>query len=197
VRASTTEGTPVHVEQTERSFAQATETTMGTEILLGLIELITNSDDQYGEQRGAILVRFPKPDADGTWQVQVCDKASGISFENIEPKLLRFGGRTSGHERGEVKRGNRGRGAKDVSHFGTVRWDMFKDGKYSWVWLDKHGNGQKSPKAEKADAYREEFGIAKNGVVATITCDRARFRRPQRDRIKQRLEYAVQLRNIM
>lgn len=197
MRVSTIEGTPVHVEQTERSFAQATESTMGAEILLGLIELITNCDDQYGDQRGAILVRFPKPDADGTWQVQVCDKATGISFDEIEPKLLRFGGRTSGHERGEMKRGNRGRGAKDVSHFGQVRWDMFKDGKYSWVWLDKHGNGQKSPRAAKADSYRDEFGIPKNGVVGTVTCDRARFRRPQRDRIKQRLEYAVQLRNIM
>jgi hypothetical protein len=195
---STIEGTPVHVEQTERSFSQATESTMGNEILMGLIELITNCDDQYGDQRGSILVRFPKPDADEkTWQVLVCDKASGISFADIEPKLLRFGGRTSGHERGEIKRGNRGRGAKDVSHFGRVRWDMFKDGKYSWVWLDRHGNGEKISKAEKADQYRSEFSIAKNGVVATITCDRARFRRPQRDRIKQRLEYAVQLRNIM
>lgn len=198
VRSSTIEGTPVHVEQTERSFLQATETTMGVEILMGLIELITNSDDQYGDQRGSILIRFPKPDADEkTWQVQVCDKATGMSFEDIEPKLLRFGGRTSGHERGEVKRGNRGRGAKDVSHFGRVRWDMFKAGKYCWVWLDRHGNGEKSSKAEKADPYRDAFGIAKDGVIATITCDRARFRRPQRDRIKQRLEYAVQLRNIM
>lgn len=171
---------------------------MGSEILMGLIELITNCDDQYGEQRGSILIRFPKPDADEkTWQVQVCDKATGIGFEDIEPKLLRFGGRTSGHERGEVKRGNRGRGAKDVSHFGQVRWDVFKDGKYSWVWLDRHGNGEKSSRPEKADSYREDFGIPKNGVIATITCDRSRFRRPQRDRIKQRLEYAVQLRTIM
>ena len=192
-----TEGTPVHIEQTERSFRQATEGAMGNEILLGLIELITNSDDQYGEERGSILIRFPKPDADGTWTVQVYDKATGIAHDEIAPKLLKFGGRTSGHERGETKRGNRGRGARDVSHFGRVRWDMFKDGKYSWLWLDRSGNGEQSPKPEKADGYRDEMGIPKNGVVATITCDRQRFRRPQRDRIKQRLEYAVQLRNIM
>lgn len=197
LRAATVEGTPVHVEQTERSFRQATESAMGNEILLGLIELITNCDDQYGEQRGAILVRFPKPEADGTWQVQVCDKATGIGYDEVERKLLQFGGRTSGHERGETKRGNRGRGAKDLSHFGHVRWDMFKDGRYCWLWIDRHGNGQRSPRPEKADAYRDEFGIARNGVVATITCDRQRFRRPQRDRIKQRLEYAVQLRNVM
>ena len=179
--AATTEGTPVHIEQTERSFRQATEGAMGNEILLGLIELITNSDDQYGEERGSILIRFPKPDADGTWQVQVCDKATGIAYDEIAPKLLKFGGRTSGHELGEAKRGNRGRGARDVCHFGRVRWDMFKDGKYCWLWLDRNGNGEQSPKSERADGYRDEIGIPKNGVVATITCDRQRFRRPQRE----------------
>jgi len=171
---------------------------MGTDILLGLIELITNSDDQYGDQQGPILIRFPKPDPDGkTWDVEVRDKATGLSYGEIEPKLLKFGGRTSGHEHGEVKRGNRGRGAKDVSHFGRIRWDMFKDGKYAWLWLDRHGNGEKSPRPLRAEPFREQFGIPKNGVVATITCDRARIHRPQRDRIKERLEYAVQLRNIM
>ncbi len=190
-------GVPVHVEQTERSFTQATEGAMGGDILLGLIELITNADDQYGEQTGPILVRFPKPEDERTWEVQVRDKASGLGYDEIEPKLLRFGGRTSGHERGELKRGNRGRGAKDVSHFGRVRWDMFKDGRYCWVWLDRHGIGEKSPRAVRADGFRDAFGIPKNGVVATVTCDRARVRKPQRDRIKHRLEYAVQLRRIM
>lgn len=192
-----TAGTPVHIEQTERSFRQATEGAMGNDILMGLIELITNCDDQYGEQRGSILVRFPKPDDEGTWQVQVFDRATGIAFEEIESKLLRFGGRTSGFERGESKRGNRGRGAKDLSHFGRVRWDIFKDGKYFWVWMDRDGKGEKSLKPLPADEFRERFGIPKDGVVATITCDRQRFRRPQRDRIRQRLEYAVQLRHIM
>lgn len=191
-------GVPVRVEQTERSFTQATEGAMGSDILLGLIELITNCDDQYGEQHGSILVRFPKPDPESkTWDVEVRDKATGIAFREIGPKLLKFGGRTSGHERGEVKRGNRGRGAKDVSHFGRVRWDAFKDGKYAWVWLDRHGGGEQCPRPVAAEPYRERFGIPKNGVVATITADRARARRPQRDRIKQKLEYAVQLRNIM
>ena len=193
-----TKGVPVHVEQTERSFAQATESAMGGDILLGLIELITNADDQYAEQAGPILIRFPKPeDERATWEVEVRDKASGLGYDEIEPKLLRFGGRTSGHERGELKRGNRGRGAKDVSHFGRVRWDLFKDGRYCWVWLDRHGNGEKSQRSVRADEFRDAFQMPKNGVVATVTCDRARVRKPQRDRIKQRLEYAVQLRRIM
>ncbi len=190
-------GMPVQVEQTERSFAQATEGAMGNDILVGLIELITNCDDQYGDQSGSILIRFPKPEPDGTWTVEVRDKATGIAYSDIESKLLRFGGRTSGHELGESKRGNRGRGGKDVSHFGQIRWDMIKDGKYSWVWLDRHGRGQKILKPLSADPIRAELGIPKNGVVATVTCDRARIRRPQRDRIRQRLEYAVQLRNVM
>jgi hypothetical protein len=91
-------GVPVRVEQTERSFTQATESAMGNDILMGLIELITNADDQYGDQPGSILVRFPKPDAETTWDVEVRDKASGLGYDEIGPKLLRFGGRTSGHE---------------------------------------------------------------------------------------------------
>ena len=171
---------------------------MGSDILLGLIELVTNCDDQYDDQQGSILVRFPKPDPDAkTWDVEVRDKATGLAYGDIELKLLKFGGRTSGHERGEVRRGNRGRGAKDVSHFGRIRWDMFKDGKYAWVLARSPREGRESPRSLRAEPFRDEFGIPKNGVVATITCDRARIDRPQRDRIRQRLEYAVQLRNIM
>ncbi|MGH2406761.1 MAG: hypothetical protein ACRDF7_01615 [Candidatus Limnocylindrales bacterium] len=191
-------GVPISVEQTERSFMQATEGAMGGDILLGLVELITNSDDQYGDQPGSILIRLPKPDNDGAWDAEVRDKAAGLDFADIGSKLLRFGGRTSGHERGEVKRGNRGRGAKDVSHFGRIRWDIFKDDKYAWVWIDRHGRGEQSTKPVRAqESVRQSFGIPRNGVAATITCDRARFRRPQRDRIKQRLEFAVPLRQIM
>ncbi len=196
--AAAGKGVPVSVEQTERSFTQATESAMGGDILLGLIELITNSDDQYGDQSGSILVRLPKPASDGEWDAEVRDKATGLDYADVETKLLRFGGRTSGHERGERKRGNRGRGAKDVSQFGRIRWDIFKDGKYCWVWVNRHGHGEKSERAIRAtEAVREQFGVPKNGVVATISCDRARFSRPRRDRIKQRLEYAVPLRRIM
>lgn len=78
-----------------------------------------------------------------------------------------------------------------------VRWDMFRDGKYSWVWLDRHGNGEKIRNAAQADPYRKAPGVPKNGAVATITCDGTRCRRPQRDGIKQKLEYAVPLRTIM
>ena len=191
-------GKAVQVEQTERSFRQSTESTMGNDILLGLIELITNSDDQYGEERGSILIHFPKPEPnEGTWQVSLADKASGIPFNEVQEKLLQFGGRTSGYERGESKRGNRGRGAKDLSAFGRVHWDIIKDGKYFWLWLDRNGQGEMSERPEPADPYREELGIPKDGVVATITCERSRCRRPHRDRMRQRLEYAVQLRAIM
>ena len=191
-------GKEVHVEQTERSFRQSTESAMGNDILLGLIELITNSDDQYGDQRGGILIEFPKPEANDTkWQVRVSDRATGIPFEDVEEKLLKFGGRTSGYERGEEKRGNRGRGAKDLSAFGHVRWDIIKDGKYFWLWLDRSGDGEMSERPVPAESYREELGIPRDGVVATITSDRSRCRRPHRERIKQRLEYAVQMRGIM
>jgi hypothetical protein len=198
VQQVASKGKTVHVKQTERGFRQSTESAMGNDILMGLIELITNSDDKYGEERGSILIHFPKPESnDGAWQVSVADKASGIPFDEVEVKLLDQGGRTSGFEHGESKRGNRGRGAKDLSTFGHVRWDIIHNGKYFWLWLDRNGEGEMSERPEPADSMRDELGIPKDGVVATISCERSRCRRPHRDRMKQRLEYAVQLRGIM
>lgn len=192
-------GKTVRIEQVERGFRQSTEGAMSNDILLGLIELITNSDDAYGDQSGSILVRFPKPDADGSWEVQVSDKAGGIEFNRVEDKLLKQGGRTSGYEKGEEKRGNRGRGAKDLCHFGQVRWDIFQGGKYHWLELDRNGVGTKSDKPQRAETMYDVVGFqrGKEGVVATVTCERNRTRRPRRDGIKQRLQYAVQLRDIV
>lgn len=192
-------GKTVRIEQAERGFRQITEGAMGNDILLGLIELITNSDDKYGEKDGSILVRFPKSDADGSWEVQVADKAGGIEFKDVEEKLLKQGSRTSGYEKGEVKRGNRGRGAKDLCHFGRVRWDIFEGGKYHWLELNRNGVGERSDKPQRADAMYEVVGFqrGKEGVVATVKCDRSRTAHPRRDRIRQRLQYAVQLRDIM
>ena len=49
----------------------------------------------------------------------------------LKTTLLRFGRRTSGHERGEVKRANGVRAAKYVSHFVRIRLHLFKEGKNS------------------------------------------------------------------
>ena len=192
-------GKTVRIEQSARGLRQTTEGAMGNDILMGLIELITNADDKYGNEQGSILVRFPKPAADGSWEVQVSDKAGGIEFGELEEKLLKQGGRTSGHEKGEAKRGNRGRGAKDLCHFGQVRWDIFRGGKYFWLELNRNGVGPMSEKPQRADGMYGvlDFPHGKEGVVATITCDRSRISRPRRDSIRRRLEYAVQLRDIM
>lgn len=193
------EAEAVRIEQLARGFRQSTEGVMGNDILIGLIELITNSDDKYGGQRGSILVRFPKREPDEAWSVQVSDKAGGIEFASLRETLLSQGARTSGHERGEVKRGNRGRGAKDLCHFGAVRWDIFKDGRYYWLELDRSGEGFKSKKPEPGALPAQTLGFPpnKSGVLATISCESSRIRRPHRDRIKLRLEQAVQLRDIM
>jgi hypothetical protein len=190
-------GKPVRVEMTARGFRQTSESAMGNDILMGLIELITNSDDAYGDAAGPILVRFPKPDLDQTWQAQVADRGPGIAFGQVAEKLLRLGGRTSGFELGQTKRGNRGRGAKDVCHYGRARWDTIHDDKYTWLELDRHGQGEMAEKALPAEPYRSALGLGRSGTVVTITCDRNRFRRTLRDRIRHRLELAVQLRDVM
>jgi len=187
----------VRVEQTERGFRQSSELAMGNDILFGLIEMITNADDAYGEVAGPVLIRLPKPVDEKTWTVEVLDRGPAIPYSEVMEKLLRLGSRTSGHEKGEVKRGNRGRGAKDLTHFGRVRWDVIHDGKYYWLELDRDGKGPMSNQVSASDAIREKLGIPRNGVFVTVSCDRSRFHRPRRDSIREKLQLAVQLRDIM
>ena len=175
---------------------QSTESAMGNDILMGLIELFTNSDDQYGDQRGSILVEFPKPDRTSEVAGQRVRSGDRDSLRRGRGEALQFGGRTSGYERGESKRGNRGRGAKDLSAFGHVRWDIIKDGKYFWLWLDRSGEGEMSERPEPAGPHRESSGsraMASSRRSRPTAADAGVRIAPD----QQRLEYAVQLRGIM
>jgi hypothetical protein len=170
---------------------------MRNDPLRGLIEAITNADDSYGDEEGPILIRLPKPEADG-WAFMIADRAHGIAHEEMERKLLKWGEATSGHERGESKRGNRGRGAKDLAAFGKVRWDSIHEGHYSWLYLGSDGRGRQSEKPVNAtNELRKQLGTQHDGTVVTVTCRRTQVTRPQKDRLKQRLERCVPLRDIM
>ena len=112
------------IEYTERAFHQDAVEAMGGNIIRGIIELVTNSDDAYvdvtnGPKQKKIIIEVEhkrgKP-----WKVVVRDRATGMSAKDLEEKITKLGKRTSGFERGENKRGNLGRGAKDVTAFGNV-----------------------------------------------------------------------------
>jgi hypothetical protein len=169
---------------------------MKSDWLLGAIEAITNADDAYGDADGDILIEVRQLQGK-SWSWSVRDRASGIPGDVMEEKLLSIGGRTSGHERGRFVRGNRGRGAKDLSAFGAVRWDSIVDGKYSWLELNRTGTAQRLKRPITATpAIRHELGLTRgNGTVVTVTCNN--LTRQRADTMKYRLEQCVALRDIM
>ena len=117
------EAVPSEFQYGPRAFRQDSASAMRADIIIGLIEAITNADDAYGNNTGKILVKVSAKDKAGHWTVTVADRASGISPADAKAKLVLAGGRTSGHELGQRKRGNRGRGAKDLAAFGGVKFE--------------------------------------------------------------------------
>ena len=112
-----------NIDYTGRAFHQDATEAMRGDIVRALIELITNSDDAYASmdhlKQGKITVEVEHR-RNQPWRVLVRDRATGMSAAKMEERLARLGGRTSGFESGENRRGNLGRGAKDLAAFGKV-----------------------------------------------------------------------------
>lgn len=184
-----------YVQTTPRGFRQDADNAMKGDLVRGLIEAITNSDDAYGDERGKIKVQVNHRSADGSFDVVVSDRARGIPSREMRQKLLQAGERTSGHESGQRKRGNRGRGAKDLSAFGCVRFDSIVGDEYAQLRIER-GGAYYGPITSRVTAEdRKRLGIPKSGMVTTITCrgiKRSRFLT-----YKNRLTNAVALRRIL
>lgn len=110
------------VEYGSRGFHQDASLAMRGDIVRGLIELITNCDDAYGDKKGKIRVEVEH--RRGAWMVIVRDRAHGMSTHDLRERIIRLAQRTSGFETGKSVRGNQGRGAKDLAAFGTVVFEV-------------------------------------------------------------------------
>ena len=122
------EGQPVLGEliATTRSYQQDAENAMGSDPIRAIVELVTNADDAYEDvsnnRKGKIRVEW-EPGRKNPTILRVRDRARGMTRSEMEQRLGTLGGRTSGFEEGAERRGLFGRGAKDVVHFGPVRWE--------------------------------------------------------------------------
>src|SRR5581483_4307090 len=139
-RQSKETGTIVY---TGRAFHQDAMEAMRGDIVRGLIELITNSDDAYAAlnlpKPGRILIQVEHRKSQ-PWRVVVRDRATGLRSEEMKTRLSGLGRRTSGFELGEERRGNLGRGAKDLAAFGDVDFESIKDERYSRFVLRPDGS---------------------------------------------------------
>jgi hypothetical protein len=186
-----------YVETTPRGFRQDADNAIKGDLVRGLIEAMTNSDDAYGDRRGKILVSVSAKASDGSFKVVVSDRACGICPSDMHRKLLKAGLRTSGHEKGHQKRGNRGRGAKDLSAFGMVEFDTIVGDAYAHLSIERGGLYHGPFVSRVTSEDRKKFGIPKaDGTVTTITC-RAGTKRSRFDTFKRRLTNAVPLRKLL
>jgi hypothetical protein len=159
-------------EYTERAFKQDAAGAMKGDIVRGLIELITNADDAYGDNPGEIRVIVHPGDDQYAYRVQVSDSAKGLDYAGLEAAFTKLGAMTSELSQGGKSRGLFGRGAKDVAAFGAVCFEAIKEGKYSELTLYKtmeYSSDFQDEIAQTNNYHSMNVTPGKNGLSATIS----------------------------
>jgi hypothetical protein len=185
---------------TGRAFQQDANEAMRGDVVRGLIELITNSDDAYlshgPDARGKIGIEVEHRRSQ-PWKLIVRDRAKGMRAVEMKQKFVELGGRTSGFEAGLERRGNLGRGAKDLAAFGDVTFESVCDDRYSHFVLRKDGTWELDPERSARPEDRDLLGIPRgNGLVVTVDV-MPNIRCPRHDTLRQKLSRHFQLRDIL
>lgn len=191
------------IEYGNRAFRQDASAAMHGDIVRGLIELMTNADDAYASM-GSCRVGSPgrvnvevEHRRNQAWQVVVRDRASGMRRQVMKDRLTFLGGRTSGFESGQDRRGNLGRGAKDLAAFGDTTFTSVCDGFISTLVLHPNGTYLISKReSHVTKEERQELGIRHNGTVVTVEVQ-AGVSCPQHASLKRKLSTHFQLRDIL
>jgi hypothetical protein len=180
----------------ERAFHQDATNAMKGDIVRGLIELITNSDDAYGDDpHGKIRVEVEHR-RNARWWVRVRDRACGMRGERMKHAIGDIGTRTSGFETGARVRGNLGRGAKDLAAFGPVTFESICDGYYAQMILESDGSFDDPVERKVTDDDRRRLGIPRgNGTMVSIHVA-GRIRCPNHSTLVEKLSKHYQLRDI-
>lgn len=188
------------VEYLGRAFHQDANEAMKGDIVRGLIELITNADDAYASEpdgkQGKISIEVEHRRSQ-PWRVIVRDRATGMTSAMMEARLTQIGGRTSGFESGELKRGNLGRGAKDLAAFGEVTFESIRDGRFARLVLKSDGAFELDNDHDATDEEKKNLGIPRgNGTVVTVLAQSG-IRCPQHENLQRKLATHFQLRDIL
>jgi hypothetical protein len=195
--ASAETGTIIY---TGRAFHQDASEAMRGDIVRGLIELITNSDDAYVSNgpaaAGKIAIEIEHHRGQ-PWKVVVRDRARGMRASEMREKFVSLGGRTSGFEVGLERRGNLGRGAKDLAAFGNVTFESVCEERFSRFVLQTDGTWELARERAARPEDRNLLGIPRgNGLVVTVDV-LPNIRCPRHDTLRQRLSRHFQLRDIL
>jgi len=183
-----------------RAFEQDAQDAMRGDIVRGLIECVTNSDDAYarmGDAAGKIRIEVEHRRG-AAWRVIVRDRATGMTQGELVTNIVELGGRASGFEEGKAVRGNLGRGAKDLPAFGPTLFVSIKDDQYAALLLKPTGDYEVLARPHRATRVeREQLGIPRgNGTVVTVFVADS-IRCPNHGTLKKRLSSHFHLRDIM
>jgi hypothetical protein len=178
-----------------RAFQQDASLAMRGDIVRGIIELVTNSDDAYGDSDGKIRIEINRHRGSPSTLI-VKDRARGMRASEMKERIGGLGGRTSGFESGQDVRGNLGRGAKDLAAFGPVLFESISDGYYSKLLLEQDGTYDDPLEQKAAQVERQRMGVPRgNGTMVTVTVG-ANFKIPQHANLLIKLANHFQLRDV-
>lgn len=184
------------VTYTDRAFTQDADLAMAGDIMRGLVELITNCDDAYGPNEGAITVTLVKSEI-GAVSIAVGDNGPGLDPEGLKTCFSVLGGKSSGFHAGGDVRGMFGRGAKDTASFGHTTFESIQNDTYGILELSRVGNWTlDSRPASPEDFDRLEIPVGGSGLVATIHAEVNPRRVPPFRKLITNIERHVQLRRI-
>ena len=158
-----------------RAIYQTATRAMQGNIILALIELITNSDDSYdrmGEIDRRIFIYYQKKTYKGVFSVK--DDAAGMDINDIE-RFLKYW-KENELEDSDGQRGYFGKGAKDaLACMNDGEIASFKDGKFIRVgiFFNEHKKMQYKiyEECKVTTSLRKKYSIVNNGTVASFVAD--------------------------
>ncbi|MEX2028004.1 MAG: hypothetical protein WD988_00710 [Candidatus Curtissbacteria bacterium] len=188
-----------------RYFLQTAERAMRDDVVRGLVELITNADDSYGEiefnhqqTSGEISISIERRRQNNSTTITVTDKAEGMGLEEMVNKLKRVGGITSNflETKGVKTRGLMGRGSKECVVFGNLTFKSIKNNIYSELLLKKPAHFIPITKRPATEFDRVELNIPRrNGTVVILEVD-SQFKIPNHQFLVDNLPKYYSLRDI-
>lgn len=195
------------LEYADRFAVQQADQAIRKDIVRALVELITNCNDSYNRMEdagvattGKIIIEVQRKYSNSV--LRVCDNAEGMTPDDLDKKVLRYGEATSGFKEGQSVRGLWGRGLKD-SFFGlghgcvnSIRDGLFNRCSLSVVNGEPTYQREKSQRATRPIKNQYELALG-NGTVMEITVSRDDVRIPQFDNLRRNLERHFELRAIM
>ena len=185
------------LEYGERAFLQDAEQAIRGDVVRALIELITNSDDAYGEVDGPITVRVAATgDAAEPVEIRVSDAAIGLTAEGLEARLAKLGVMKEASEAPNA-RGLFGRGARDVASLGTLTFKAIRDGKFSALRIDGLSYSFLAVNEPVTPEHRAELGLeqGQNGFTNIVRVDK-RITIPSGAELQRKLAEHAQLRDL-